>query len=114
LVDNHSAQAMFRNIETFRLQAETDMMSVQKAGMAEVAPLGRHVLEKDDHMTFSPAPTVRTLCTCGSVVEVDRNVVRTKRNLGKAVECRRCRTARIALEKAELDLEFFGIQEDGS
>jgi hypothetical protein len=114
LVDNHSAQAMFRNTDTFRLQAETDMMSVQKASMAEVAPLGRQVLEKDNYMTFSQAPTVRTLCKCGAVVEADRNVVRTKRNLGKSVECRRCRTARIATEKAELDQEFFGIQEDGS
>jgi hypothetical protein len=105
---------MIRNTDTFRLQAETDMMSVQKAIMAEVDPLGRHVLEKDNYMTFSPAPTVRTLCKCGAVVEADRNVVRTKRNLGKSVDCRRCRTARIALEKAELDLEFFGAQEDGT
>ena len=114
MVDNHSAQAMFRNTDSFRLQAETDMMSVQAASMAEVAPLGRQVLERDKYFTFSPAPTVRTLCKCGAVVEADRNVVRTKRDLGKSVECRRCRTARIALEKAELDLEFFGIHEDGS
>jgi len=112
LVDNHSAEAMFRNSETFRLQAETDLMSAHKASVAEAAPLGRHILEKDHYMTFSPAPTLRTLCRCGAVVEVDRNVVRTKRTLGKCVECRHCRSERIAMEKAELDKDFFGTTDE--
>ena len=114
MVDNHSAQAMFRSSETFRLQAETDLMSVQKVGMAEVVSKGRPVLEKDQYLTFSSAPTLRTLCHCGAVVEADRNVVRTKRSLGKSVECRRCRTARIALEKSELDHDFYGLPEEES
>lgn len=111
MVENRSAQATFRTSEAFRLQVETDLMSVHMASVAEVVPVGRHILEKDHYMTFSPAPTLRTLCKCGAVVEVDRNVVRTKRSLGKTVECRRCRTTRIASEKAELDQDFYGTSE---
>lgn len=51
---------------------------------------------------------VRVLCKCGSITEVERSVLTTKRGVGKTVECRRCRNLRIARERAELDQDFFG------
>jgi hypothetical protein len=49
------------------------------------------------------APTSRALCACGALVDMDRNVLKTKRALGKPIECRRCRNERVArdLEGAE-------------
>jgi hypothetical protein len=51
------------------------------------------------------------LCKCGAVAEVDRSISKTKKNLGKMVECRHCRNLRIAREKVELDADFYGIIE---
>ncbi|MCE5295873.1 MAG: hypothetical protein LLG16_02065 [Euryarchaeota archaeon] len=65
-----------------------------------------------DQFIFGAVATSRVLCRCGAVAELDRSVMRTKRDLGKAVECRRCRNDRIAREKEELDAEFFGLQEN--
>ncbi|OPY31083.1 MAG: hypothetical protein A4E32_02067 [Methanomassiliicoccales archaeon PtaU1.Bin124] len=61
---------------------------------------------------FGNGPTSRVLCRCGAVADVDRGVIGTKRDLGKAVECRRCRNLRISRERDELDLEFNGISEN--
>ena len=44
--------------------------------------------------------------------ELDRSVVGIKHKLGKTVECRKCRNARIAREKEEEDIAFTGIKED--
>jgi hypothetical protein len=44
------------------------------------------------------APTSRALCACGALVEIDRSVLKTKKALGKPVECRRCRNERVARE----------------
>ena len=59
-----------------------------------------------------PVPTSRILCSCGSVVELDRSVVGIKHKLGKMVECRKCRNARIAHEKEEEDIAFNGVKEE--
>jgi hypothetical protein len=59
-----------------------------------------------------PVPTSRILCSCGAVVELDRSVVGIKHKLGKTVECRRCRNARIAHEKEEEDIAFNGVKEE--
>jgi hypothetical protein len=56
--------------------------------------------------------TSRILCSCGAVSELDRSVVGIKHKLGKTVECRKCRNARIAREKEEEDSAFTGIKED--
>jgi hypothetical protein len=56
--------------------------------------------------------TSRILCSCGAVTELDRSVVGIKQKLGKTVECRKCRNARIAREKEEEDIAFTGIKED--
>jgi hypothetical protein len=56
--------------------------------------------------------TSRILCSCGAVTELDRSVVGIKHKLGKTVECRKCRNARIAREKEEEDIAFTGIKEE--
>ena len=63
-------------------------------------------------LMVEPVATSRVLCSCGAVVELDRSVVGIKHKLGKTVECRKCRNARIAREKEEEDLAFTGIKED--
>jgi hypothetical protein len=45
---------------------------------------------------LSDAPTSKALCACGALVEIDRSVLKTKKALGKPVECRRCRNERVA------------------
>jgi hypothetical protein len=57
-------------------------------------------------------PTSRILCLCGEVVDLDRSAVGIKHKLGKTVECRKCRNARIAREKEEEDFAFTGIKEE--
>ncbi len=47
------------------------------------------------------------LCSCGSLVQLDQAAVHRRRTLGKPVECHHCRNRRVAMEKEELDLEFF-------
>ncbi len=47
------------------------------------------------------------LCSCGSLVRLDQAAVHRRRMLGKPVECHHCRNRRVAMEKEELDLEFF-------
>lgn len=51
------------------------------------------------------APTSKALCACGALVDMDRGVLKTKRSLGKPVECRRCRHERVArdLEGSEAE-----------
>jgi hypothetical protein len=51
------------------------------------------------------APTAKALCACGALIEMDRGVLKTKRALGKQVECRRCRNERVArdLEGPEIE-----------
>jgi ribosomal protein S27E len=65
----------------------------------------------NDQVVFGKVATTRVLCKCGAVAELDRSVLKTKRYLGKNVECRRCRNNRIAREKDELDKEYFDIHE---
>ena len=50
--------------------------------------------------------------SCGAVVELDRTAVGIKYKLGKTVECRKCRNARIAREKEEEDIAFTGVKEE--
>ncbi|HIH76792.1 MAG TPA: hypothetical protein HA343_05710 [Methanomassiliicoccales archaeon] len=47
------------------------------------------------------------LCSCGSLVRLDQAAVHRRRKLGKPVECHHCRNRRVALEKEELDMEFY-------
>lgn len=63
-------------------------------------------------LMVEPMATSRILCLCGAVVELDRSSVGIKHKLGKTVECRKCRNARIAREKEEEDIAFNGIKEE--
>jgi hypothetical protein len=63
-------------------------------------------------LMVEPVATSRILCSCGAVVELDRSAVGIKRKLGKTVECRKCRNARITREKEEEDIAFTGIKEE--
>ncbi|MHC1680825.1 MAG: hypothetical protein AB9860_06215 [Methanomassiliicoccales archaeon] len=47
------------------------------------------------------------LCSCGSLVRLDQAAVHRRRVLGKPVECHHCRNRRVAMEKEELDMEFY-------
>jgi len=51
------------------------------------------------------APTSKALCACGALMEMDRSVLKTKRALGKQVECRRCRNERVARDLDEPETE---------
>ncbi len=63
-------------------------------------------------LMVEPVATSRILCLCGAVVELDRSAVGIKHKLGKTVECRKCRNARIAREKEEEDMAFSGIKDE--
>jgi hypothetical protein len=68
--------------------------------------------EPSEVLMLEHVETSRVLCSCGAVTELDRSVVGIKHKLGKTVECRKCRNARIAREKEEEDIAFTGIKED--
>ncbi len=53
------------------------------------------------------------LCACGSLVHLDEATVLRRRALGKPVECHRCRNRRVALEREDLDNEFYGLDREG-
>jgi len=53
----------------------------------------------------------KALCQCGVIADVDSAAVRVKLRLGKEIECMACRNERIAKELLELQVHFFG-QED--
>ncbi|HRU11584.1 MAG TPA: hypothetical protein P5189_03395 [Methanomassiliicoccales archaeon] len=53
------------------------------------------------------------LCACGSLVHLDEATVLRRRALGKPVECHRCRNRRVALEREDLDNEFYGPDREG-
>lgn len=53
----------------------------------------------------------KALCSCGEIAELDSAVVRTKRRLGKDIECRACRNVRISRELQDLQSHFSGLVE---
>lgn len=59
---------------------------------------------------FGPNSMNKALCGCGAIADLDSEVVRRKRTLGKHVECSRCRNVRIAREKEEMERHFSGAQ----
>lgn len=68
--------------------------------------------EPSEMLMVEHVETSRILCSCGAVTELDRSMVGIKHKLGKTVECRKCRNARIAREKEEEEIAFTGIKED--
>lgn len=65
--------------------------------------------EERGHCTslFGDWHSATVLCACGNLVRLDQATVHRRRVLGKPVECHHCRNRRVALEKEELDNEFF-------
>lgn len=61
---------------------------------------------------FGEASKRKVLCTCGAIAEVDTRIAGTKSRLGKALECRRCRNERVAMEREELERHFAGEDEN--
>lgn len=61
---------------------------------------------------FGPNSMNKALCGCGAIADLDKDVVRRKRDLGKRVECSRCRNRRIAEEQEELDRHFRGQDDE--
>lgn len=65
--------------------------------------------EERGHRTslFGDWHSATVLCACGNLVRLDQAAVHRRRMLGKPVECHHCRNRRVALEKEELDNEFY-------
>ena len=57
---------------------------------------------------FGDWHSATVLCACGALVHLDQATVHRRRVLGKPVECHQCRNRRVALEKEDLDNEFYG------
>jgi hypothetical protein len=47
------------------------------------------------------------LCACGALVRLDHGSVWRRRMMGKPVECQHCRNQRVAMEKEDLDIEYY-------
>jgi hypothetical protein len=110
LYNDQLAEAVFgRGAD--RIEPRIDVLG----GQDEISPIMRPTSRSvalSSMLTIEPMATSRVLCSCGAVVELDRSMVGIKHKLGKTVECRRCRNARIAREKEEEDIAFTGIKED--
>lgn len=61
---------------------------------------------------FGPNLMNKALCGCGAIADLDTDIVRRKHDLGKRVECSRCRNRRIAEEKEALDRHFQGLDDE--
>lgn len=48
----------------------------------------------------------KIFCSCGRIVDLDKNEVLVKERLGKDIECIRCRNTRISAEIDSLDAHF--------
>jgi hypothetical protein len=110
LYNDNSAVAVFdRGADRIEPKMEVlggrdEFMSTMRSRSRPMGPSGMLMVE--------PVATSRILCPCGAVVELDRSVVGIKHKLGKMVECRKCRNARIAREKEEEDIAFTGVKGD--
>jgi hypothetical protein len=112
LVNNQTAQALFRNPSLTDLEPRLELKLTMGRSVLEQSRMAEPRVRNEETIMFSAGPTSRVLCRCGAVAEMDRTVVGTKRGLGKTVECRRCRNLRIAREREELDHEFNGMLEN--
>jgi DNA-directed RNA polymerase subunit RPC12/RpoP len=61
---------------------------------------------------FGPYSNKKALCGCGALIDLDTDVIRRKRGLGKRVECTECRNRRIAKEHEMLEKHFLGLEEE--
>lgn len=79
-------------------------------GVAALNPMGSSIAEVA--LMFGPYSMNKALCGCGALADLDTEVVRRKRGLGKRVECVNCRNRRIAKEQELLEKHFLGLDEE--
>lgn len=79
----------------------------------EVDSTYRHIREHD-FLSLGKCSMKKIYCTCGSIVDVDGDYFKMRMNLGKSVECCRCRNERIGREIDSLNNHFLGISEEDS
>jgi hypothetical protein len=108
LYHNQIAEAMFGR-ESVRIEPKFDFLGFRDEHRSI---MGLKVRSKMPSLIVEPIATSRVVCSCGDTVELDQSMVGIKHKLGKMVECRKCRNARIAREKEEEDIAFNGIKEE--
>ena len=67
-----------------------------------------------DFGIFGPSTMRKVYCSCGSIIDMDRDYFLMRMNLGKQVECNHCRNERVSREIDELNNHFLGIDEESS
>lgn len=63
---------------------------------------------------MSPEEITKVYCPCGCIVDLDKNVIKIKQNLGKIIECMSCRNSRISTEIDMMERHFSEISEEES
>lgn len=81
-------------------------------GVAALSPVGSSIAGVA--IMFGPYSMNKALCGCGALTDLDNEVIRRKKGLGKRVECISCRNRRIAEEHEILEHHFLGLDEDSS
>ncbi len=79
-------------------------------GWPLLTPMGSSIAEVV--LMFGPNSMKKALCGCGELVDLDTEIVRRKKLLGKRVECVNCRNRRIASEKESLERHFLGMEDE--
>ena len=105
-----AAEAMFGR-EAVRIEPRLDILGHMDEFKVTMGLKARHS-GLSGILIAEPIATSRVLCSCGDTADLDRSTVGIKHKLGKMVECRKCRNARVAREKEEEDIAFNGIKEE--
>ena len=79
----------------------------------EVDSTYRHIRERD-FLSLGKCAMKKIYCTCGSIVDVDKDYFRMRMDLGKSLECCHCRNRRISREIDDLNNHFLGISDEDS
>lgn len=61
---------------------------------------------------LSPEEITKVYCPCGCIVDLDKNTIKLKLNLGKSIECMRCRNNRISAEIEMMERHFSGNSDE--
>lgn len=59
-----------------------------------------------DYEVFDPKNTMSVYCSCGRIVNLDRDEMNIRISLGKELECSKCRNQRISIEIDALNEHF--------
>ena len=107
LLNGQIAQAMLRS------DGEVVRPHLEISGQEKVMGASDFDLrcERDMCSAFGDWRASTVLCACGTLIRLDREMVRLRRSMGKPVECRQCRNRRIAREREEMGRDFYGPEE---